>query len=192
MLAQPVDRERPGIPSLVRVLFDEPGALESSQHLMGDGPADAEMLRERALVDKEPTVRQQGRDGVLDERIDARLVIGRLETARYGLGQAQARVLELPAHDHPRIGVNRQIAPPVELLDQSFVAQPLQRGGGRDAAGFEGAGDARFAQHQPGRKAAIDQMLAQHAVDYLVERPRSAVRARQASARRRRRARPRG
>ena len=77
MLSQPVDRERPSVPSLIHILFDEPGALESSQHLMGDGPADAEVLRERALVDKEPTIRQQGRDGVLNERIDARLVIGR-------------------------------------------------------------------------------------------------------------------
>ena len=51
MLAQPVDCERAGVPALVRVLFDQPGALESSEHLMGDSPADDEMLCERAFVD---------------------------------------------------------------------------------------------------------------------------------------------
>ena len=138
---------------------------------MGDGPADAEVLRERALVDKEPTIRQQGRDGVLNERIDARLVIGRLETARYGLGQSQAGIPELPTHDRTSIGVNRQIASPAKLLDQSFVAEPLQCGCGRNAAGFEGAGDARFPQHQPGRKSPIDQVLTEHSIYDLVERP---------------------
>ena len=59
MLAQPVDRERTRVPALVHDLFDEPGALKSSQHLMGNGPANAKVLRERALVDEEPTVRQR-------------------------------------------------------------------------------------------------------------------------------------
>ena len=111
MLAQPVDCKRAGVPALVRVLFDQPGALESSQHLMGDGPADDEMLGERALVDKEPTVRQQGCDGMLDQRIDARLVIERLEAARHRLGQAQARVHELSAHDRSRVRVRRRDSP---------------------------------------------------------------------------------
>ena len=57
MLAQPVDRERTGVPALVHDLFDESGALKSSQHLMGNGPANAKVLGERALVDEEPTVR---------------------------------------------------------------------------------------------------------------------------------------
>src|ERR1700686_984968 len=81
MLSQPVDRKRASVPTLVPILFDEPGALKSSQDFVGDCPADAEMLCERALVDKEPAIRQRGSDGVFDERIDARLMIGRLETA---------------------------------------------------------------------------------------------------------------
>src|SRR5271155_5650421 len=102
MLAKPVDRERTGVPALIRILFDEPGALESSQHLMGDGPADDELLCECALVDQEATVRQRGCARVLDKRIDARLVIERLEAARRRLGQAQARVHKFSAYDHLR------------------------------------------------------------------------------------------
>ena len=79
--SQPVDGKRTGVPALVCILFDEPGALESSEHLMGDGPADDEMLGERALVDKEPAVRKQGCDRMFDERIDARLAIERLQAA---------------------------------------------------------------------------------------------------------------
>ena len=139
---------------------------------MGDGPADDEMLRECALVDQEPTIRQQGCDGVLDERIDARLVIERLEAARHRLGQAQARVHEFSAHDHPRIRIDGEITPPFEPLDQPFFTESLQRGGCRNSARFEGAGDAGLAQHQSGREAAVDQMFAQDSVDDLVERPR--------------------
>jgi L-alanine-DL-glutamate epimerase-like enolase superfamily enzyme len=109
---------------------------------------------------------------MLDERIDARLMIGRFETARFRLGQPQSCVREIPAHNSLRIGLSRQIAPPIELLDQSFVAQPLQCGAGRNTARLEGAGNPRFAQHQPGRKAAVEQTFAQYDVDDLVERPR--------------------
>ena len=73
MFAQPIDGERAGVPALIGAFFDEPGALESSEHLVGDGPADAEMLGERALVDKEPAVREQCGDGMLDQGVDARL-----------------------------------------------------------------------------------------------------------------------
>ena len=70
-----------------------------------------------------------------------------------------------------RICVRGQIAPSLELLDQPFVAQPLQSGGCGNAAGFERAGDPGLAKDQPGRKAASEQMFAQHVVDDLVKRP---------------------
>ncbi len=52
MVAEAVLGEAAGIPALVHVLGDEPGAFEPGQHLMRDGPAHLMMLGERALVDQ--------------------------------------------------------------------------------------------------------------------------------------------
>ena len=98
-----------------------------------------------------------------------------LRLPEHRLGQAQPGVHELAADDRSGVCVGRQIASPLKLLDQPFVAQPPQRRGRRNTARFEGAGNPRLPQHQTGRKAAVEQMFAQDGVDDFIERPRAGM-----------------
>ena len=63
-----------------------------------------------------------------------------------------------------------EVAPTLEIRDEAFLVQALERDAGGHAAGLKCSRDARFAQHKAVHQRAALEVIAQHRMDDAIER----------------------
>jgi hypothetical protein len=144
MIAEAIGSKRPGVPTLVRMLLDQPGPLELGEHLVSDGPARAVVGRERAFGEQETPIRQARSNGVLNLGIDLAMTIAEREAGRDSGRQAKSWFNEV-APTRRAGGLADEVTEAFDVPCQSVTCEALESGGNRRAARPKSAGNRRLA-----------------------------------------------
>jgi hypothetical protein len=84
VIAQTINRERAGVPSLIALPDDQSRSFQARQDLVRNGAAHSVMSRQGRLVHEKPAESKQRRDRVLDLRVDSSMIVAHFKTTEDG------------------------------------------------------------------------------------------------------------